>query len=64
MVRNRGIATTGGRSASAENRTPIGEVNMVWGQSASVSQKLMRCRVVLQFIALCLVMAALFFSVR
>jgi Hypoxia induced protein conserved region len=42
----------------------LGLWNMVWGRSASVSQKLMRWRVVLQFIALCLVMAALFFSVR
>jgi hypothetical protein len=42
----------------------LGLWNMVWGRSASTSQKLMRWRVVLQFIALCLVMAALFLSVR
>ena len=38
--------------------------NMVWGRSASNSQTLMRWRIVLQFIALWLVMAALFLSVR
>lgn len=42
----------------------LGLWNMVWGRSASTSQTLMRWRVVLQFIALCLVMAALFLSVK
>jgi hypothetical protein len=42
----------------------LGLWNMVWGRSASTSQTLMRWRVVLQFIALWLVMAALFLSVR
>jgi hypothetical protein len=42
----------------------LGLGNMVWGRSASTSQSLMRWRVVLQFIALCLVMAALFLSVK
>jgi Hypoxia induced protein conserved region len=42
----------------------LGLGNMVWGRSASASQSLMRWRVVLQFIALCLVMAALFLSVK
>ena len=38
--------------------------NMVWGRSAITSQALMRWRVALQFIALCLVMAALYLSVK
>jgi hypothetical protein len=42
----------------------LGLWNMVWGRSASTSQALMRWRVVLQFIALCLVMVALFLSVK
>jgi hypothetical protein len=37
---------------------------MVWGRSAITSQALMRWRVALQFIALCLVMAALYLSVK
>jgi hypothetical protein len=42
----------------------LGLRNMAWGRSASTSQTLMRWRVVLQFIALCLVMAALVLSVK
>lgn len=42
----------------------LGLWNMMWGRSDNVSQNLMRRRVVLQFIALCLVMAALFVSGR
>jgi hypothetical protein len=42
----------------------LGLWNMVWGRSASTSQVLMRWRVVLQFIALCLVMVALFLSAK
>jgi hypothetical protein len=42
----------------------LGLRNMVWGRSAVTSQRLMRWRVALQFIALCLVMAALYLSVR
>ena len=38
----------------------LGLWNMVWGRSAVTSQSLMRWRVALQFIALCLVMAALY----
>jgi hypothetical protein len=36
--------------------------NMLRGGSPNLSQTLMRWRVVLQFIALCLVMAAIYFS--
>ena len=36
--------------------------NMMRGGSPNLSQTLMRWRVVLQFIALCLVMAAIYFS--
>jgi Hypoxia induced protein conserved region len=43
---------------------PLGLWNMVWGRSAKTSQTLMRWRVLLQFIAVCLVMAALFLSVK
>ena len=42
----------------------LGLYNMLRGGSPNLSQKLMRWRVVLQFIALCLVMAALFLSVK
>ena len=42
----------------------LGLRNMVWGRSATTSQALMRWRVALQFIALCLVMAALYLSVK
>jgi Hypoxia induced protein conserved region len=42
----------------------LGLWNLVGGRSESGSQNLMRWRVVLQFIAICLVMAALFLSVR
>ncbi|HEU0018017.1 MAG TPA: twin transmembrane helix small protein [Methyloceanibacter sp.] len=38
--------------------------NMLRGGSPNLSQTLMRWRVVLQFIALCLVMAAIYFSGR
>jgi hypothetical protein len=38
--------------------------NVVWGRSESTSQNFMRWRVVLQFIAVCTVMAALYLSVR
>ena len=38
--------------------------NMLKGGSPNLSQTLMRWRVVLQFIALCLVMAAIYFSGR
>jgi hypothetical protein len=38
--------------------------NMMRGGSPNLSQTLMRWRVVLQFIALCLVMAAIYFSGR
>ena len=40
----------------------LGLWNMLRGGSPNTSQKLMRWRVVLQFIALCLVMAAIYFS--
>jgi Hypoxia induced protein conserved region len=36
--------------------------NMLRGGSPSLSQNLMRWRVLLQFIALCLIMAAIYFS--
>jgi hypothetical protein len=42
----------------------LGLWNMVWGRSAVTSQTLMRWRVALQFLALCLVMAALYLSVK
>lgn len=42
----------------------LGLWNMVWRRSASTSQALMRWRVALQFIALCVVMGALFLSVK
>jgi hypothetical protein len=38
----------------------LGLWNMVWGRSENASQTFMRWRVVLQFIALCLVMVALY----
>ena len=40
----------------------LGLWNMMRGGSPNLSQMLMRWRVVLQFIALCLVMAAIYFS--
>jgi hypothetical protein len=40
----------------------LGLWNMMRGGSPNLSQTLMRWRVVLQFIALCLVMAAIYFS--
>ena len=42
----------------------LGLWNMLRGGSPNLSQTLMRWRVVLQFIALCLVMAAIYFSGR
>jgi hypothetical protein len=42
----------------------LGLWDMVWGRSANASQTVMRWRVVLQFIALCLVMATLYMSGR
>jgi hypothetical protein len=42
----------------------LGLANMLRGGSPNLSQTLMRWRVVLQFIALCLVVAALYFSGR
>jgi hypoxia induced protein len=47
-----------------DDPTLLGLWNMVWRRSASTSKALMRWRVVLQFIALCLVMTALFLSVK
>jgi Hypoxia induced protein conserved region len=38
----------------------LGLWNMVWGRSENASQTFMRWRVVLQFIAICLVMVALY----
>ena len=38
--------------------------NMMRGGSANTSQKLMRWRVILQFAAVCLIMAAIWFSSR
>jgi hypothetical protein len=40
----------------------LGLVNMARGGSASTSQKLMRWRVFLQFIAICVIMAAIYFG--
>jgi Hypoxia induced protein conserved region len=42
----------------------LGLWNMMRGGSANTSQLLMRWRVILQFIALCLVMAAIWLSGR
>ena len=42
----------------------LGLANMLRGGSPNTSQLLMRWRVVLQFIALCLVVAAIYFSGR
>jgi hypothetical protein len=42
----------------------IGLWDMVAGRSANASQRVMRWRVVLQLIAICLVMAALYLSAR
>ncbi|MGB2932099.1 MAG: twin transmembrane helix small protein [Methyloceanibacter sp.] len=39
-----------------------GLVNMLRGGSPNTSQLLMRWRVILQFVALCLVVAAIYFS--
>ena len=39
-----------------------GLLNMMRGGSANTSNKLMQARVLLQFVALCIVMAALYFS--
>jgi hypothetical protein len=40
----------------------LGLLNMARGGSASTSQKLMRWRVALQFIAICIIMAAVYFA--
>lgn len=40
----------------------IGLWNMMRGGSANTSQKLMRWRVILQFAAVCLIMAAIWYS--
>ena len=42
----------------------LGLWDMVWGRSANASQTVMRWRIVLQCIALCLVMATLYLSGR
>jgi len=42
----------------------LGLANMLRGGSPNLSQTLMRWRVILQFIALCLVVVALYFSGR
>ena len=42
----------------------LGLLNMLRGGSPNVSQTLMRWRVVLQFIALCIVMAAIYLARR
>jgi Hypoxia induced protein conserved region len=42
----------------------LGMWNMLRGGSPNLSQTLMRWRVVLQFVALCLVMAAIYLSGR
>ncbi|MBD0417299.1 twin transmembrane helix small protein [Oryzicola mucosus] len=39
-----------------------GLINLLKGGSGSTSNKLMQARVVLQFVALCLIMAALYFK--
>ena len=48
--------------AAVANVLLLGMWNMLRGGSPNRSQTLMRWRVVLQFIALCLVMAAIYFS--
>jgi len=40
----------------------IGLFNMAWGGGANRSQELMRWRVALQFLAICIIMAALYFA--
>ena len=40
----------------------LGLRNMMRGGSANTSQKLMRWRVILQFLTVCIVMAAIFFA--
>ncbi len=42
----------------------LGLWNMMRGGSANTSQKLMRWRVILQFVAVCLIMAAIWFANR
>ena len=42
----------------------LGLWDMVWGRSLNTSQRVMRWRVVLQFIAICLIMAALYMSTK
>ena len=50
--------------ASVELVLCLGLLNMLRGGSPNTSQLLMRWRVVLQFLALCLVMAAIYLSGR
>jgi hypothetical protein len=50
--------------AAVATALSLGLWNMVWRRSAITSQALMRWRVAMQFIALCLVMAALYLSVK
>jgi Hypoxia induced protein conserved region len=42
----------------------LGLWDMVWGRSLNTSQRVMRWRVVLQFVAICLIMAALYMSTK
>jgi hypothetical protein len=42
----------------------LGLWNMMRGGNPNLSQKLMRWRVILQFIAICVVMAAIYFAHR
>ena len=42
----------------------LGLWNMLKGGSPNLSQTLMRWRVILQFVALCIVMAAIYFTTR
>ena len=42
----------------------LGLLNMARGGSPSRSQKLMRWRIALQFIAICVIMAAVYFASR
>lgn len=42
----------------------LGLWNMMRGGSPNLSQKLMRTRVILQFIALCIIMTAIYFMAK
>lgn len=42
----------------------LGLWNMMRGGNPNLSQKLMRWRVILQFVAICIVMAAIYFAHR